>query len=63
MAVTSQSLLSLKFFYIYILLISNIALDIPQLRIDKESRAMSHVSGCSAGTISSTVTIYIPYER
>ena len=33
------------------------------LRIDKGSRAVSHVSGCSGGTISSTVTIYIPYER
>ena len=33
------------------------------LRIDKGSWAVSHVSGCSGGTISSAVTIYIPYER
>ena len=33
------------------------------LRIDKGSRAASHVSRYSIGTINSTVTIYIPYER
>ena len=33
------------------------------LRIDKGSRAASHVFRYSIGTINSTVTIYIPYER
>ena len=32
-------------------------------RIDKGSRAVSHVIGYSVGAIYSTVTIYIPYER
>ena len=34
-----------------------------QLRIEKGSRAASHVFRYSIGTINSTVTIYIPYER
>ena len=34
-----------------------------QLRIDKGSRAVSHVIGYNVRTIYSTVTIYIPYER
>ena len=33
------------------------------LRIDKGSRAASHVFRYSIGTINSTVTIHIPYER
>ena len=33
------------------------------LRIDKGSRATSHVFRYSIGTINSTVTIHIPYER
>ena len=33
------------------------------LRIDKGSRAASHVFRYSIGTINSTVTSHIPYER